>query len=387
MKRTVIFSTLSLLLLLTFSAFQCSSTELTSAKLYIQQKNYAKAMEVLQKEITKNPNSDEGYYYLGYLHGEKGEYDKMLENFDKSLAISKKFEKNINDFKKSYWASSFNKGVAFFNRATKVTAEDSIKMYYDKAIAAFGDGVKIEPDSASTYQNLAFAYLQAGRQDEAATTLESLIKIKPSADTYRLLGEIYTTQGINLNNKYKESKNAQDSVQALEKYNKAVAVLEQGRKNYPDDQEILYYLSNAYISANKMDVAMETFKAGVEKSPENQFYRYNYGTLLLQANKYEEAEEQFKKAIEIDANYHNALYNLAVTYVKWGTNLREKADEAGVDNPEYKNKYNLALPLLKRVTELKPEDAGVWETLAKVYAVLGMNQESKDAFSKADQLR
>jgi len=378
---------LSLLLMLSLSAFQCSSTELTSAKLYIQQKNYAKAMEVLQKEVTKNPNSDEGYYYLGYLHGEKGEYNKMIEAFNKSLSISKKFEKNIDDFKKSYWASSFNKGVAFFNRATKVTAEDSIKMYYERATSAFNDAIMIEPDSADTYKNLAFALLQAGKQDEAATTLENLLKIRQTADTYRLLGEIYTTQGLNLNNQYKESKTASDSVKAMEKYNKAVAVLEEGRNKYPDDQEILYYLSNAYISANKMDVAMETFKAGVEKSPENPFYRYNYGTLLLQANKYEPAEEQFKKAIEIDPEYHNAIYNLAVTYVKWGTTLREKADEAGVDNPEYKNKYNQALPLLKRVTELKPEDAAVWETLAKVYAVLGMNQESKDAFEKADQLR
>lgn len=387
MKRTLIFSLLSLMLVLSLSAFQCSSTELTSAKLYIQQKNYDKAMEVLQKEITKNPKSDEGFYYLGYLHGEKGEYAKMIENFDKSLAISKKFEKNIEDFKRSYWASSFNKGVAFFNRATKVTAEDSIKMYYDKAISAFNDAVMIEPDSADTYKNLAFAHLQAGKQEEAASTLEKLLKVRKSADTYRLLGEIYTTQGLNLNTKYKESGNSADSVQAMERYNKAVAVLEEGRKAYPEDQEILYYLSNAYISANKMDVAMETFKAGVEQAPENQFYRYNYGTLLLQGNKFPEAEEQFKKAIEIDPEYHNAIYNLAVTYVKWGTTLREKADEQGTEDPEYRNKYNQALPLLKRVTELKPDDAAVWETLAKVYAVLGMTQESQEAFTKADQLR
>jgi len=42
------------------TAFQCSSTELTSAKLYIQQKNYDKALDVLQKEVAKNPKSDEG---------------------------------------------------------------------------------------------------------------------------------------------------------------------------------------------------------------------------------------------------------------------------------------------------------------------------------------
>ena len=43
---------------LVFSGFQCSSTELTSAKLYIQQKNYEKAIDALQKEVQKNPKSD-----------------------------------------------------------------------------------------------------------------------------------------------------------------------------------------------------------------------------------------------------------------------------------------------------------------------------------------
>ena len=35
------------------SGFQCSSTELTSARLYIQQKNFDKAIEVLKKDVEK----------------------------------------------------------------------------------------------------------------------------------------------------------------------------------------------------------------------------------------------------------------------------------------------------------------------------------------------
>ena len=103
MKRKLIFSLSSLLLLLSLSAFQCSSTELTSAKLYIQQKNYPKAMEALQREIQKNPKSDEGYYLLGYLYGEQGNFKEMKDALDKSLEVSNKFEKNIDDLKKSHW--------------------------------------------------------------------------------------------------------------------------------------------------------------------------------------------------------------------------------------------------------------------------------------------
>ena len=83
--------------------------------------------------------------------------------------------------------------------------------------------------------------------------------------------------------------------------------------------EIFYFLlSNAYIAADKLDVAKDAFKEGVAKEPENKFYRYNYGSLLLNAQEYEAAAAQLEKAFEIDPDYENAIYNLAVTYVKWG---------------------------------------------------------------------
>ncbi|MDP4194401.1 MAG: tetratricopeptide repeat protein [Bacteroidota bacterium] len=389
MKKLFKMSLMGMLLCLSFMAFQCSSTEMTSAKLYIQQKNYAKAKEALMKEIQKNPNSDEGYYMLGYLYGEEGDFAKMADNYNKSLSISKKFAKNIEDSRKYYWMNAFNKGVNYFNKATKAKAEDSVKTFYTQAIKAFKEAIAVEPDSADTYKNLAFASIQAGRQDDAIEPLENLLKIKKSADGYKILGQIYNTKGSSLMTSYKSSnpKIPEDSVKAMDYYNKAIVALEDGRKAFPDDPDILLHLSNALISANKLDVAMETFKAGVEKDPKNQFYRYNYGTLLLQAGKYEEAIDQFTKAIEIDPKYHSAVFNLAVAYVKWGTSLREAADKAGKDDPEYKNKYKDALPWLKKAVEIKPDDALSWDTLAKVYAVLGMNKESQDAYTQADKLR
>jgi len=113
MKRVNFFTAIVFGAFLTFTGFQCSSTELTSAKLYIQQKNWDKAIDVLNKEVTKNPQSDEGYYLLGAAYAEKENMDKMIENFDKSLAVSKKYEKEIKSAKKYHWANFFNKGGFF----------------------------------------------------------------------------------------------------------------------------------------------------------------------------------------------------------------------------------------------------------------------------------
>ncbi|MGE5437664.1 MAG: tetratricopeptide repeat protein [Syntrophothermus sp.] len=377
-----------LLLGFLFVGFQCSSTEMTSAKLYIQQKNYDKALESLNKEVQKNPKSDEGYYYLGVVYGEKENFAEMAKAFEKSLSISNKFAQQIQDSRKYHWVNLFNKGVGFYQKGTKDANKDSMKINFDKSINAFNNAILVLPDSSSAYKNLAFVYLSSDRLDEAIEPLQILINKDKSAEGYRYLGEILYNKGTELKDKYKTSKNPQDSIAAQDAFNRAITVLEEGRKNHPGNSEILLWLSNSYIGANKIDIAIDAFKAGVEAEPNNKYYRYNYGVLLLGANQFEPAVEQFKKAIEIDPNYQNAIYNLAVTYVKWGTVINKEADEKGVmQGNDYKDKYTLALPYLEQVVKMNPKDAAIWELLGKVYTVLGDQQKAKDAFDQLDKLR
>ncbi|MEG8945823.1 tetratricopeptide repeat protein [Rosettibacter firmus] len=386
MKQVLIY--LSILgMALGITAFQCASAELTGAKLYINQKQYDKAKETLLKEVQKNPNSDEGWYLLGYLYGEEGNIPKMLEAFDKSLSISKKFEQQIVESKKYYWATGFNKGVSFFNKATKTTDKDSMNMFFEKAAENFNNAILCEPDSAGAYINLVYTYLNMNRIDDTIAPLEKLVSIGTAPEAFAMLGQIYTEKGNQLIDNYKTSKNPADSIQAYENFNKAIEVLEKGQAKYPDDGEILLRLSNAYISANKLDVAMTAFKTGVEKEPNNKFYRYNYGVLLLNADKYPEAEEQFKAAIELDPDYTNAVYNLAVTYIRWGAKMREEMEEKGEVSDAYKEKFSAAIPYLEKYLSVNPQEPTIWELLGKVYANLGMKEKSEEAFNKADQYR
>lgn len=386
MKQVLIY--LSILgMALGITAFQCASAELTGAKLYINQKQYDKAKETLLKEVQKNPNSDEGWYLLGYLYGEEGDIPKMLDAFDKSLSISKKFEQQIVESKKYYWATGFNKGVNFFNKATKTADKDSMNMFFEKAAENFNNAILCEPDSAGAYINLVYTYLNMNRIDDTIAPLEKLVNIGTAPEAFSMLGQIYTEKGNQLIDNYKVSKNPADSVQAYENFNKAIEVLEKGQAKYPDDGEILLRLSNAYISANKLDVAMSAFKTGVEKEPNNKYYRYNYGVLLLNADNYPEAEAQFKAAIELDPDYTNAVYNLAVTYIRWGAKMREEMEEKGEVSDAYKEKFNAAIPYLEKFLSVNPQEPTIWELLGKVYANLGMKEKSEEAFNKADQYR
>ena len=380
MKHSKLFVIAFLMLSMVFVGYQCGSTEITSAKLYIQQKNWDKAIDVLQKDISKNPQSDEGYYLLGYVYGEQGNFEGLVENYDKSLAISQNFVKDISASRKYFWAQAFNRGVSLYKKGVESTDKDSSKVYYDKSIADFKSALKIEPDSGDTYKNLAFVYLSKGDNNAAIEPLQKLIEREKALDGYKFLGEIYYVNGTNLNT-------AGKTEEAKVEFNKSIEVLEEGLKNYPDNPEMLVTLSTAYIGADRGSEAIDKYKKLVEAKPDEKNIRYNYGVLLLGAENFAEAETQFLKAIEIDPAYDNAIYNLGVTYLKWGTYLNKKSDEEGKVSDEYKTKYQAALPYLEKAVQMKDANSQTWELLGRVYSVLGMQDEAKHAFEEADEMR
>ena len=387
MRKSNLLIFASLFISLILSGFQCSSTELTSARLYIQQKNYEKAIEVLQQDVQKNPKSDEGWYLMGHTYGEMGNIDDMVMAFDKSLAVSNKFEKEIGESRTFHWANKFNNGVNLFQRGNKTEDEDSAKIFYDKSIVAFDEATLLQPDSADNYKNLAFVYLSSGRNEEAIEPLQSLVKLNQELDGYKYLGDIYYTMGLEKSSAYAINGNTQDSVDADENFNKSIAVLEEGTKLYPNEGDMLKTLSAAYVEVGKVDVALSSFKALVEKDPQNKTYRYNYGVLLLQTEEFPAAEEQFLKALEIDPDYDNAAYNLGVTYVSLGKQLKQLEEETEEYSDEDIEKFRSALPYIERISKEEPDDGQVWELLGQVYSILGMQDEALDAFNKADQLR
>ncbi len=386
MKRLLILLTLTSMVF-GFMAFQCSSTEMTSAKLYIQQKNYAKAKESLEKEITKNPQSDEGYYYLGYINGEQGDMPSMLENFQKSLEISNKFQKNIDDYKKYQWAENFNKGVGFFNKASKVEDTDSTDMFLDKAIEHFNFAIACQPDSADTYKNLIFAYKSLGDYDKTLGEYEKVLDLEYSDEIAEEYSETLLYLGNESTKEYESSKDPQDSIKAYGYWNKAIGILETRVEKDPNNTTMLENLYKLYRLTKGYDATLEKVEQKIAKNPDNKVSHYVKGILLLGKNKYEDAAKSFQDALNIDPNYEDAIYNLGITYFNWGAKLFNESLEAENPTEEYKEKFQSAQPLFETYVELNPEDAGGWENLAKIYTQLGDTEKATEAFNKADSLR
>ncbi|PJA99730.1 MAG: hypothetical protein CO128_02720 [Ignavibacteriales bacterium CG_4_9_14_3_um_filter_30_11] len=370
-----------------FSSLAIASPWITAAKMRIKSQEWNKALELLEKEITNDPQSHEGYFLIGFVYARLNRIDEMLNAYKKSLAIDEEYKEEIEQDMINTWALEFNKGVNNFQKANNMTTTDSAMAYYDKSAESFRMAIKIKPDSTSTHRNLAFVLLNLQKYDEAIEPLQVIIDKDQSKDGYKFLGNIYYIKAKNLKTQFATTKNPEDSVAYMEMFDKAIAVLEAGKKIYPADSNILLELSNSYIGANKTDVAINAFKEGVEKDPTNKYYHYNYGVLLLGAKKYQEAIDQFKAAESIDPDYENALYNLGVVYVQWGDAIMKEEQDKEVKTDLYKAKYEAALPYLERVIQLNDKDASIWETLGKVYTRLGKTNDAVNAFKKSDELR
>ncbi len=369
------------------TGFQCGSAETTSAKLYMQQKQWEKAEQSLLKEVGKNDKDEEAWYLLGSVRLELKNYKGMNEAYTHALQISDAHKAEIYRNRLATWGSMFNEGVRLYNAGI----EDSSK--YAAALDAFRTAIDMEPDSANTYYVAGLCSYAKKDFNGAITMLNDCLTRNPkSAEAARLLGNVHYQIAA-------DYARVHDTTAVQAEYQKAIAPFEKAYESEPDSTINITNLIDVYDRTKNSDKALAITDGAVAKNPNNKFFRYAYGVFLLKQDKFPQSIEQFGKAMEIDPDYADARYNLGVAYLNWGVALRKAATEqAEVDQKKagkgkevktdvsFLEKFKLALPYLEKSSEVRPDDAALWQQLGRLYAILNQPDKSKAAFEKADKL-
>jgi tetratricopeptide (TPR) repeat protein len=379
---------LALLALVVFyfssTGFQCGSAETTSAKLYMQQKNWAKAEESLLKEIVKNEKNEEAHFLLGQVRYELKKYLGMNEAFTNALQLGDQHKVDIVRYRQSVWGSLFNEGVAFYNKG-----RDSAS-YYDKALDAFNTAITLMPDSANTYYVAALTDYAKKDMASAVRRLETAVAKEPKyLDAQKLLGQFNYSMAL-------ERLEAKDDAGANALFAKAQKAYEAAYAIEPENAENIRNLIDIYERTKQSDKAMKLTSDAVAKDPSNKIFRYAYGAFLLRQDKYKDAADQFAAALKIDPEYGDATYNLGVSYLNWGVAMKEESDKkyeaerktnkAAKEDLAYKEKFKEALPHLEKAVATREDDVLLWQTLAKIYSNLGMSDKAKKALERFDKL-
>ncbi len=345
----VLFVFIGILIYVSTTGFQCASPEVTGAKVYMQRQDWVNAEKQLLKEVENNPKNDEAWFLLGYVRGEQKNYRGMLEAFKKSLEVSNRFERDINNYKLKYWVDNFNAGVAYFTRFTN--NRDSV-VYIDKAIESFKTCTEIIPDSSAAYKNLAYSYLAKGEIDPAVEPLKKSIELSEEQDVeaMKMLGKIYYDYASRHTIKFEDPSNKRDIKigQSKAEVESILGVPDSVVKPKPPEQ----------VKGRR-----PTRPVPQQPQPEKWFYS-KYGVVL-----------------EFENDVVKTIYFKGEKYENGGVTV-------ALDSTEFyaaRQWYDKAIEVFNKVRNLTPSDEETLAFLSNAYINAGRSDEALETFRASVQ--
>jgi tetratricopeptide (TPR) repeat protein len=144
-------------------------------------------------------------------------------------------------------------------------------------------------DTAEALSLLAWAYIHAGKYNEAVDAYKQVIKLKPDiVDTYNNLGVVY-------------GKYLGETEKSIEAFEKAIKI--------KPDADIYANLGNAYLDLGMFEEAVEHYKMAVKIKPYYAWAHYGLGISFLQLDDRNSALEEYKLLIKISPYLSHKLYD------------------------------------------------------------------------------
>ena len=326
----------------------CDSTEMMSAKVYIQENNLEKAEEQALLAVENEPMNHVPSYWLGLkVYSKQKRWEEMTKMFDLSLSISDKFTGEIAFELERHWVDEFNNGANSFNLV--LTQESSNPdSTLEIALASFANAVLLLPDRAQTYSSIASVYLHTKEIDKAKDYLAKAAELDPS-DTKTLL---------NLSILYSQEKNYEDA-------NVQLGMILEAE---PGNISALQQLAQNLDASGKAEEAEAMYQKALEADPDNTNLIYNLGVIYLRADEYEKAEEMFIRSLALNPDDCDAISNVSVIYSKMDNKLEEAAK------------------FLLKAADCAPTEHIYWRQLVGIYMKMGNPKEAQKAMDKAKEL-
>ncbi|MBJ12940.1 MAG: hypothetical protein CMG62_07695 [Candidatus Marinimicrobia bacterium] len=301
-------------LLLVLIIISCSSQEYTTAKLAIQQQDYVKAEEWLPKAMAVEPDNPEIPIVMAVeIHAKNGDWTKMIELFNKSLALDsnkvievrssfKSVKETVNNYKEYYWANEFNSGVEKFKLINN--DPDNKKKYLNEAISHFENASLINPNDANTHSTLSKCYFDLGEKDLAKKSALKSVEVSPeSFDANFAAGQILLRIGADPN-------------EVLVLYQKAVDIDGSNSKALRELASIHYDMGNKQLSIQVFKNAIDNETDKIIKAD----LYYNMGVIHNQMKNHDAAEKAFDEALFLNEDDFEAALGMAVSYEGLGDN-------------------------------------------------------------------
>lgn len=182
----------------------------------------------------------------------------------------------------------------------------------------------------------------------------------------------------------------------------ALKILEQGRANFPNNNDIMVAELNFYLGQNKLDELVGKLENAIQLDPKNVELYFVLGTthgelikldtLNAQAH-LDAATKAYDKALSIDPNRYDINLNAGALFYNNAIELNKKMNglpyEAQAQYDKLKTErnklYNLALPYFERAHQIDPTKTDCMTALKEIYVRLDQKEKAEEMKQKLGQ--
>jgi len=267
--------------------------------------------------------------------------------------------------------------MAFYLSACSSAEQTTGKLAYDrgdyeKAEAEFMKELKQNPSNEEAWFYLGAARIFLSKFDEAEEAFQQYRKIGKNSYSKEIQDAWIKRFNSGADN-FEKGQKTKDETEKLRLFNSSVSDFKICKIILPDSTVV-----NEYIASINSKIALITINPIIDK-----------GVALFNEGKYEEALNEYKTALsKIDKKspaYEVVGYNIAITYLRIGEQIRKNSDQ----DTTYKDKYREAMPYLEDLVSSKEvcTQYNSYMLLVQVYANTGMSDKALDAIAKRDKLK
>lgn len=251
---------------------------------------------------------------------------------------------------------------------------------YEGALSEYRKVVELDPNRDDAHYGMGLVYFNMRRFKEAVLPLEKAVQLNSEhKEAYFLIGNAYEEQkefskAAEFYEKFIASNPGQKIGEAnlrlamclfeLGQFEKASSAFQEALKDNPQDIYINQRLAQSYQKAGQYEKAEEVFKFLAQLSPPD---AVNYYRVILrmydEARLSQKAVEAAKKIAEMTPEDADALYNLALMYMR-------------------SDRYKEAVEAFNKVLELRPNFEYVYVNLGTCYMKLSNWNKYIDTFKR-----
>ncbi|MFA6317097.1 MAG: tetratricopeptide repeat protein [Elusimicrobiota bacterium] len=354
-----------------------------------------KAKQLFEQYMKDNPDDEaEGHYQIGLIDMRSG----SLKEAERHLKLASKLEPDST--------------VVHYSLAELYAVAGDTDAALDEYLAL----LDLEPDNPELHITIGEIYKEKGRLDDARVRFEAAKYYSPghpSASLYiaaiweakgdfgRAAEELRTSSALkedlwlNLRLSY--------FLTQAGKLKEAVAVLENARQRWPDNDETAYYLALGYDDLKLPAKAVAVLRSILARKPGYRDARYQLAVVLERSGKIAESEKEFRALIAAHPKDPGILNYLGYSLADRGLKLAEaeelvrQAVSLDPKNGAYQDSLGWvyfkqgrsteAVAELESAAKKLPEDGTIWDHLGDAYAKSGGAEEAWRAWMRSASLQ